>query len=68
MTKRTYRSELAAEFFGSMFLVMAAVSVMIFFTYVLESNKSVAILANAITVAFVLCVLRRRRILGRCFG
>ena len=36
---------------------MAAVASMIFFIYVLESPKSVAILANAIAVAFVLCVL-----------
>ena len=57
MTKRTSRGELAAEFLGSMFLVMAAVSSMIFFVYVLDSSKSVAILANAIAVAFVLCVL-----------
>jgi len=57
MIKRTSRGELFAEFLGSMFLVMAAVSSMIFFTYVLESNKSIAILANALSVAFVLCAL-----------
>jgi len=57
MTKRTSISELSAEFIGSMFLVMAAVSSMIFFVYVLESSKSVAILANAVAVAFVLMTL-----------
>jgi len=57
MTKRTSGGELVAEFLGSMFLVMAAVSSMMFFVYVLDSNKSVAILANAMAVAFVLCVL-----------
>jgi len=57
MKKRTSVGELFAEFLGSMFLVMAAVASMIFFIYVLESPKSVAILANAIAVAFVLCVL-----------
>jgi len=57
MTKQISRGELLAEYLGSMFLVMAAVASMLFFTYVLESTKYVALLANAITVAFVLCVL-----------
>jgi len=57
MEKQRLRGELAAEYLGSMFLVMAAVSSMLFFTYVLESGKSLAILANAISVTFVLCVL-----------
>jgi len=57
MKKNALRSELAAEFVGSMFLVMAAVASMIFFVYVLDANKSVAILANAVAVAFVLMVL-----------
>ena len=57
MTKRISRGELLAEYLGSMFLVMAAVASIFFFTYVLESTKYVAILANAVTVAFVLCVL-----------
>jgi len=54
MKKRTALGELFAEFIGSMFLVMAAVASMIFFIYVLESPKSVAILANAIAVAVYL--------------
>ena len=57
MKKQASISELSAEFIGSMFLVMAAISSMILFTSVFESNKSVAVLANAITVAFVLCAL-----------
>jgi len=57
MEKRTFRGALFAEFLGSMFLVLAAISSMLFFTYVLESSKSIAILANALSVAFVLCVL-----------
>lgn len=54
---RTARSELAAEFLGSMFLVAAAVSSMILFSAVFEAPKSVAVLANAVAVAFVLCAL-----------
>lgn len=40
-----------------MLLVTAAVSSMLLFTATFESTKSVAVLANAITVAFVLCAL-----------
>ena len=57
MKKGIIGGQLIAEFIGSMFLVMAAVSSMIFFVYVLDSSKSVAILANSIAVAFVLCAL-----------
>jgi len=57
MLKRISIGELFAEFIGSMFLVMAAVSSIILFTVVLDSHISVAILANAVTVAFVLCAL-----------
>ena len=57
MKKQASISELSAEFIGSMFLVMAAISSMILFTSVFESDKSIAVLANAITVAFVLCAL-----------
>ena len=57
MQKRILISELLAEFIGSMFLVMAAISPIILFTLVLESHISVAIVANAIAVAFVLCAL-----------
>jgi glycerol uptake facilitator-like aquaporin len=57
MNKQTTTGELFAEFFGSMFLVMAAISSMILFTSVFEANKGIAVLANAIAVAFVLCAL-----------
>jgi len=57
MTNRPTLSELSAEFFGSMLLVTAAVSSMLLFTATFESTKSIAVLANAITVAFVLCAL-----------
>ncbi|MCL1877658.1 MAG: aquaporin [Defluviitaleaceae bacterium] len=50
-------SELLAEFLGSMFLVMAAVSSMILFDVVFEASVAVAVFTNAITVAFVLCAL-----------
>ena len=50
-------SEFFAEFLGSMFLVMAAVASMIMYTEVFETSKAVALLANAITVTFVLCSL-----------
>ena len=55
-TKISY-GELLAEFLGSMFLVMAAISSIILFTEVLESSMSVAIVANAIAVAWVLFAL-----------
>ena len=57
MIKQFSLSELFAEFIGSMFLVMAAISSMILFTSVFESTKGVAVFANAIAVAFVLCAL-----------
>jgi len=57
MMKQTPLSELSSEFLGSMFLVMAAISSMIMFTEVFESSKSIAVLANAVAVAFVLCAL-----------
>jgi len=40
-----------------MFLVMAAVSPMILFANVLESGYGIALIANALAVAFVLCAL-----------
>jgi len=49
--------ELLAEFIGSMFLVMAAVSPMILFVEVLETHIGVALIANALAVAFVLYAL-----------
>ena len=57
MKKQTLRGELTAEFLGSMFLVMAAVASMIMFAEILEATKAVAVFANAIAVAFVLCAL-----------
>ena len=57
MLKRISLSELLAEFIGSMFLVMASISSIILFTVVLDSHISVAILANAVAVALVLCAL-----------
>jgi len=62
--------ELAAELLGSMFLVMAAVSPMIMFTEVLDAPRGVALLANAIAVAFVLCALIEifKRISGAHFN
>ena len=57
MQEQISLGELLAEFIGSMFLVMAAVSSIILFVTVLDSHISVAILANAIAVAFVLSAL-----------
>jgi len=57
MKKQAPWGELFAEFLGSMFLVMAAVAPTIMFVEVFETTKAVAVLANAIAVAFVLCAL-----------
>ncbi|MCL1842951.1 MAG: aquaporin [Defluviitaleaceae bacterium] len=46
-----------AEFIGSMFLIMAAVSPIILFVEVFESHIGVALIANAIAVSWVLCAL-----------
>jgi len=54
---RKLHEKLAAEFFGSMFLVMAAISSMILFDSVFESPKGIAVFASAVAVAFVLCAL-----------
>ena len=51
------KNGLFAEFLGSMFLVVAAVSSYIFFVFRMEAAGYVAVFANAITVAFVLIVL-----------
>jgi len=50
-------NRLAAEFIGSMFLLIAAVSPIILFIYVFESHIGVALIANAIAVAGVLFAL-----------
>ena len=55
--KHISKSELIAEFLGSMFLVMAAIASMILFTIVFDAPKGIAVFANAIAVAFVLCAL-----------
>ena len=57
MQKQPLMGEIVAEFLGSMFLVMAAVASMIMFAEIFEATKAVAVLANAIAVAFVLCGL-----------
>ena len=57
MSKQASVREIGSEFFGSMFLVMAAISSVILFTSVFEAHKSIAIIANALSVAFVLCAL-----------
>jgi len=57
MTKKAALREIASEFLGSMFLVMAAISSIILFSVVFEAPKEIAVLANAIAVAFVLCAL-----------
>jgi len=57
MKRRALLAEVAAEFLGSMFLVMASVASMIMFAEVFEATKAVAVLANAVAVAFVLCAL-----------
>jgi len=57
MNKKICKNELLAECLGSMFLLIAAISPTILFTNVFESHISVAVLANAITVAFVLYAL-----------
>ena len=57
MKKQSLTGPLVAEFLGSMFLVMAAVASMIMFAEVFEASKAVAVFANAVTVAFVLCGL-----------
>ena len=57
MRKQALWGEIIAEFLGSMFLVMAAVASMIMFAEVFEATKAIAVLANAIAVAFVLCAL-----------
>jgi len=49
--------ELLAEFLGSMVLVMTAISPIILFHSVLDSPINVAVIADAIAVAFVLCAL-----------
>jgi len=51
------KSELLAEFIGSMFLVMVAISPMILFSSVFEAPDSIAVFANAVAVAFVLFAL-----------
>ncbi len=51
------KQELIAEFLGSFFLTLAAVTPMILFTEILGSSISLAVLADALAVGFVLSVL-----------
>lgn len=57
MSRKAVSRALIAEFLGSMFLVMAAISPVILFTHIFDAPKGVTILANAVAVAFVLCAL-----------
>ena len=57
MNKQISRSELGAEFFGSMILLIAAISPTLMFTLVFEADAGIALLANGIGVAFILCGL-----------
>ena len=57
MKRQILLSEILAEFIGSMILVMAAIASMIMFTAVFDAPKGVAVLANAVAVAFTLCAL-----------
>ena len=57
MKEHSLRQKLAAEFLGSMILVVAAISPMILFPAVFGSSIDIALIANAIAVAFVLCTL-----------
>jgi glycerol uptake facilitator-like aquaporin len=51
------KQELIAEFLGSFFLALAAVTPMILFPEILGSSISVAVIADALAVGFVLSVL-----------
>ena len=51
------KSQLCAEFLGSMFLVMAAVSSMLLFTTTFSPYIGIAAFVNFIAVTFVLCAL-----------
>jgi len=57
MQKQSLFRTLLAEFIGSTFLMIVAISPVILFTSVLGSHPGLAVLANAIAVAFVLCTL-----------
>ena len=57
MRKQILLGELLSEFLGSMFLMIAAISPMILFYSVLEAQKGVALIANALAVALVLYAL-----------
>jgi len=51
------KQELIAEFLGSFFLTLAAVTPMILFPEILGSSIGLAVLADALAVGFVLSVL-----------
>jgi glycerol uptake facilitator-like aquaporin len=52
-----FKQELISEFIGSLFLTTAAITPMILFPSVLNSDLGVAVLADALAVGFVLSVL-----------
>lgn len=57
MKSSVTKANLTAEFIGSMLLIIAAVSPIILFIHVFESHTGVALIANAIAVAWVLFAL-----------
>jgi glycerol uptake facilitator-like aquaporin len=54
---RAEKKEIIAEYIGSLFLTTAAITPMILFPIVLETNIGIAVLADALAVGFVLNVL-----------
>ncbi len=56
-TEYPRNSQIACEYIGSLFLVMAAISPIILFNRVLDSGIALAVLANALAVGFVLFAL-----------
>jgi glycerol uptake facilitator-like aquaporin len=50
-------SKLACEFIGTMFLLIAAISPIILFYHVMKTEIAIAVLADALAVAFVLAML-----------
>ncbi len=56
---KTYNifSQHIAELLGSMFLVMAAISPIILFYHIIQTDLAIAVLADAVAVAFILSTL-----------
>ncbi|MCL2754013.1 MAG: aquaporin family protein [Defluviitaleaceae bacterium] len=57
MKNPSSKNKYAAELLGSMFLVMASISSMVLFTAVFNASKDIAVVANALSVGFVLIAL-----------